>query len=346
MAKMKVVLVRCPNWTGDIVMATPVFRCLRRNFPEAQIIACVRNYAQGILRDNRNVDEILPCDDKSISGVLETSKKIKACSPDTTLLLPNSFKAWLEARLGNSHTIYGYRRGPRKLVMPHGAEPKRNAGQIVPLPMTEYYLNICRQMGLKETNDESLELGVSEKLQAAGDDILRGAGVQPHTMFIGLNPGASFGSSKCWDVDNFARLAELLQQEWLCPVVLFGSPKETGITREIQKRTNADVVDTAALNIDLEYLKPLIRRCSLLITNDTGPRHYAVAFGVPVVVIMGPTNPAYTASNLDKTAVVRVDVQCGPCHKKICPRDHRCMTRISPENVLNEAKKLMHRLNR
>lgn len=344
MAKVKVVLVRCPNWTGDIVMSTPVFRCLRRNFPEAHIIACVRNYAQGILRDHRDVDEILPCNDKSISGIFETSRKIKACAPDITLLLPNSFKAWLEARLGSSRAIYGYRRGPRKWFMPNGAEPKREAGRIVPLPMTEYYLDICRQMGLKETNDDSLELGVSDKLQAAGDEILQGAGIQPRSMFIGLNPGASFGSSKCWEVDNFARLAELLQQEWQCPVVLFGSPKETGITREIQKRTSADVVDTAALNIDLEYLKPLIRRCSLLITNDTGPRHYAVAFGVPVVVIMGPTNPAYTASNLGTTAVVRVDVECGPCHQKICPWDHRCMTRISPEIVLNEAKKLMQRL--
>jgi heptosyltransferase-2 len=89
-------------------------------------------------------------------------------------------------------------------------------------------------------------------------------------------------------------------------------------------------------------LKPLVKRCDLLVTNDTGPRHYAVAFDVPVVVIMGPTDPRYTSSNLGKTTVIRIDLDCSPCHRKTCPTDHRCMTKITPEMVFEAGEKLLN----
>ena len=101
------------------------------------------------------------------------------------------------------------------------------------------------------------------------------------------------------------------------------------------------IINTASDILDLEQLKPIIKRCNLLVTNDTGPRHYAVAFDVPVVVLMGPTNPDYTAANLDRTPVFREEMECSPCHKKICPTDHRCMKDITPEKVFIGVKKLL-----
>ena len=71
-------------------------------------------------------------------------------------------------------------------------------------------------------------------------------------------------------------------------------------------------------DIDLEVLKPLVKRCNLFITNDTGPRHYAVAFDVPIVVLMGSTDPRYTDANTERTIVVRKELDCSPCHKKVC----------------------------
>jgi heptosyltransferase-2 len=88
----------------------------------------------------------------------------------------------------------------------------------------------------------------------------------------------------------------------------------------------------------------MIQRCQLLITNDTGPRHYAVALDVPVVVIMGSTDPRYTASNLERTVVLqRTDLDCVPCHKKTCPFQHECMTSIHPEEVFAAAEKMLRR---
>ena len=158
---------------------------------------------------------------------------------------------------------------------------------------------------------------------------------------IGLNPGASFGSSKCWPAQNFARTAELFEEKTGARILLFAGPGEDEIVKAILSKTSAKIINTAPDRVDLELLKPLVKRCNLFVTNDTGPRHYAVAFDVPAVVIMGPTDPRYTSSNLDKTIVIRVDLDCSPCHKKTCPADHRCMTQITPEMVLEAGEKLL-----
>jgi heptosyltransferase-2 len=78
-----------------------------------------------------------------------------------------------------------------------------------------------------------------------------------------------------------------------------------------------------------------------MITNDTGPRHIAAALNVPVVTIFGPTHPQWTEIYYAKERQVSVKVFCGPCQKKRCPLDHRCMTRISPAMVFDAAMSLL-----
>ena len=91
----------------------------------------------------------------------------------------------------------------------------------------------------------------------------------------------------------------------------------------------------------LAALSALIDDARLLLTNDTGPRHIAVAFGTPAVVLMGPTDPRHTAHLLERQRVLREDVDCSPCQLKVCPIDHRCMTRLSPERAVKAAGELL-----
>jgi heptosyltransferase-2 len=93
--------------------------------------------------------------------------------------------------------------------------------------------------------------------------------------------------------------------------------------------------------LDLAELKALIAGASLVLSNDTGPRQIAVAFDRPVVVLMGPTDPRHTASQLERQRVLREVVPCGPCHQARCPIDHRCMTGISPFRAIAAAKDLL-----
>ena len=163
-------------------------------------------------------------------------------------------------------------------------------------------------------------------------------------MVIGLNPGASFGSSKCWPTEYYAKLAEMLEKQYCSRVFMFTAPGEEQIAQEIMAKTNASIIDMRKEGLDLDLLKPLVKRCSLLVTNDTGPRHYAVAFGVPVAVIFGSTDPGLTASNLEKTATIRLELECSPCQQKICPLEHhRCMKDLKPESVFLQIRELMER---
>jgi heptosyltransferase-2 len=92
---------------------------------------------------------------------------------------------------------------------------------------------------------------------------------------------------------------------------------------------------------DLEEVKALVARCALLLTNDTGPRHIAVALARPVVVLMGPNDPRHTAQQLERQRVLREEVVCSPCQQKSCPIDQRCMTRLAPERAVAAAEELL-----
>jgi lipopolysaccharide heptosyltransferase II len=333
--------IYCPSWVGDIVMATPLLDCFRQNFPDARIVGLLKKNAQGIVRDGPWFDDFIDGQNKSWGGFVETVSQVRRYKLDAAVLLPNSLRSALTMRLGGVKKVYGYRHNLRGALLSGGPGPVRKNGEIVPVPMTQYYLEICRWLGMDVPDSVKPRLFISESLLERGQALIRKYGIEQQDLVIGLNPGASFGASKCWPVEHFAKLAELCQTQLHAKILLFSGPGEEAIARDLVAQSGAKIIDTSGDKVDLELLKPLVRRCNLLVTNDTGPRHYAVAFDVPTVVIMGSTDPRYTASNLDKTIVVRKELDCSPCHKKVCPSEHECMTQITPKEVFAAAAKLL-----
>lgn len=337
--KVKCLVVRCPNWVGDIVMATPVFACLRANFPDAVLIACVRPYARGIVEDTPWFDHILDCEDKSLKGLRRLREQLRPFKPEVGLLLTNTTHSFLTFKFAGVPKIYGYRRNLRRFFLSGGPQPQRENGRYKPLPMQEYYLELCRYLQLNVPERPRAELYLSADREREGLQRLAGWGVEESDCVIGINPGASFGSSKCWPAEYFARLAEMLEEEFTCKILLLVGPGEEGIAERIVSGSRARIINTAGERINLAQLKPLIKRCNLLITNDTGPRHYAVAFARPHIVLMGPTNPLYTASNLELASVLQRNLPCVPCHRKVCPLGHHaCMREITPEQVMEQVR--------
>ena len=334
-------VIYCPTWVGDIVMATPLLDCFREHFPDTKIIGILKKSAQGIVRDGPWFDGFINGQNKSWGGFANTVLQVRRHKPDVAVLLPNSLRSALTVRLGGAKKVYGYRHNLRGAFLSGGPEPVRNNLQIVPIPMTQYYLDICRWLGMDVPQRAKPRLFINENLLERGRSLMDKYGIQEQDLVIGLNPGASFGASKCWPAERFAELAVLCQRRLSAKILLFSGPGEEAIAKALMTQCSAEIIDTRRDNVDLELLKPLVRRCNLLITNDTGPRHYAVAFDVPTVVIMGSTDPRYTASNLDKTIVVRKELDCSPCHKKVCPQDHQCMTQITPEEVFAAAIELL-----
>jgi heptosyltransferase-2 len=335
------ILVSCPNWVGDVVMATPTFDCIRQNFPAARIVGLIRRYARGVVEDGPWFDELIEINDKTIGGLLDLISQLRRLKPDLAVILQNSFRSVLIARLGGARRIYGYRRNGRTALMTGGPAPWRNNNHITPMPMVEYYMEICRWLNFDRPSQLKPRLFCSDTTLEKGARIIESYGIRPADMVIGMNPGARFGSSKCWPPEHFARLADMISRQWDCKIMLFIGPGEQDLGQRIVELSRAKIINTGPDNINLSLLKPLIQRCRLLITNDTGPRHYAVAFDIPVVVIMGPTDPRYTNANLGKTIVLRRELECAPCHHKECAQHHSCMAEISPQEVKRAVEQLL-----
>jgi len=341
LAESRIILVRCPNWVGDIVMATPAFDCLRENFAKAKIIAVLKRNARGIVKDGPWFDGLIDCEDKSLSGLRRMRAEIRQWKPDVAIVFPNSIRSALTVRLSGVREIYGYRRNFRGFLLSGGPKPIRSGHQVLPIPTTEYYLGICRWLGLKIPDQIKPRLFIGEKVRRHADSLIQKYGIRNQDLVIGFNPGASFGSSKRWPSEYFAELAGFCQDNLGARILLFGGPGEEDIARDIVRRSHANIINTVPDQVDLELLKPLIQRCNLLVTNDTGPRHYAVALDVPVVVIMGPIDPRLTDSNLERTIIIRKNLDCSPCHKKVCPREHECMRQITPKEVFAAVEDLL-----
>src|SRR5207302_3717988 len=98
--------------------------------------------------------------------------------------------------------------------------------------------------------------------------------------------------------------------------------------------------------LSLGLTKALVRRASLLVTTDSGPRHFAAAFDRPVVTLFGPTHIAWTETYFAKAINLQKKVPCGPCQLRVCPLDHRCMKELSPAEVFAAVHDLMARAQR
>ena len=343
--RSQTILVLCPNWVGDVVMATPAFDCIRQNVPKARLIGLIRRYARGVIEDGPWFDDIIEMNDKTTGGFLDIIFRLRRLKADMAMILPNSFRSALIARLGGVKRIYGYCRNGRTPLITGSPKPWQITSPITPRPMVEYYMEICRWLNFDTPSQPKPHLFCSDATMQKGARLIESYGISLDDMVIGMNPGARFGSSKCWPPNYFARLAEMISQKWDCKIMLFIGPGEQELGRQIVRLSRAKIINTGPDHVDLQLLKPLIQRCRLLVTNDTGPRHYGVAFDIPQVVIMGPTDPRYTHANLEKTVVLRRDLVCSPCHRKKCALHHDCMAEILPEEVMQASEQLLQKHN-
>ncbi len=186
---VKTLIVRCPNWVGDIVMATPTLDCLRESFPAARIVGLLRKNAHGIVRDGPWFDALIDCQDKSWNGIWQTAKRIRQYTGDVGIILPNSTRSAMTVWLGGAKEIYGYRRSFRGVFLCGGPEPVRDNNGIQPLPMTEYYLEICRWLGLKTAKQVKPRLFIGEEVLRRGESLIRKYGIYEQDIVIGMNPG-------------------------------------------------------------------------------------------------------------------------------------------------------------
>jgi len=350
------ILVVQPNWVGDAVMATPALRALRKLYPQSHITYLLRRYVKPIFSGMPWADKLITYRTgrtraKAGKGLFDLAARLRAGRFDLAILLPNSFKSALLCKMAGIDRIAGYERDGRGFLLSDKLLPARDRGKYVPTPMVRYYLGLVRYLGSTET-DLRLELFVSPAEQReAGQVLLRSGldaeiyrpGARGQPPLVLLNPGAQYGQAKCWLPEHFAAVGDRFVEELGAIVLISSAPREQRIAQSVLRHMKHAAVNLAEKGLTLGSLKEIVRRCDLMVTNDTGPRHIAAAFGVPVVTIFGPTHPEWTEICFERERKVAVKVFCGPCQKKVCPLDHRCMTRVTPSMVFDTAAQLLGR---
>jgi heptosyltransferase-2 len=282
--------VVCPSWVGDCVMATPVLRALAQHRPEMKIVAITRPGLDEVLRGLPWLTEMRPCAFKGWSGPWQVASAIRSVKADAVLLLPNSFRSALAARLSGASKRIGYARDGRSWLLSKAVELP--AKSQMPIAMIEYYAVLVESaLGVKGIDRTPHLVCTSEQREQAAA-VLHDV----RDPFVVLNPGAS-KPAKRWPAQRFAEVADSLQRSHGVQVLVSGSPSERQIIDELCKAATRPIINLAERGLTLGSLKAVIDRAALLVTNDTGPRHFAAALGTPVVTLFGPTDHRWTTLN-------------------------------------------------
>jgi heptosyltransferase-2 len=333
---------------GDLVMCTPALRSLRQHFTSARISVMVKPSLRPVIEHLPFVDEIIEYEpkgrDRGVKNYVAFIRKLRSQRFDLGILMPHSFSSALVLYLAGVPMRLGYNRNARGWMLTRKVAPFTEQGKIVPLNMVRLYLELVKNLGCS-VEDSRVELKTSASAEQWADSFFSEQGIANKDITIVMIPGATFGSSKCWKDSFFAEVADALMSEYRARVFIVPGPGEADIAQSIRIKMKQPPVDMGRGILPLDRLMALIRRSSLLITNDTGPRHFGVAFNKPVIVLMGPTDPRYTDYGLDKTVILQGDADCAPCHLKTCPVDHRCMTMITPQKVLTAAREMIVKYN-
>jgi len=346
---MSELVVMCPNLIGDTVMATPFLRALRAGFPKSRIHAIVKPLVAPVLDGLTLVDSVIRFDPKSKDPDHAPEVLIgnlRAISPEMIVLLPNSFRsAFLAWRAGVPRRV-GYRRGGRGIFLTDGpTPPNRTWRGYSPMPAVDYYLGLARYLGCPESGSQ-LEQATTAVDEAAADAFFRDAALDDAHPLIVFNTGGAFGPAKNWPVEHFANLAAgLIRNIPTAKIVVICGPAEVeNASRIVALSADHRVVTPAGRALSVGLSKAIVRRARLMVTTDSGPRHFATAFGIPTVSLFGPTHIEWTRTMHEAAVHLQKPVPCGPCQKGICPlKHHRCMTELIPAKVLDACLELLGR---
>lgn len=294
-AEPSTVLITMPTWLGDIVMATPTLKALAQRWPDASFTLAFKS---SIMRE---VAPTLPIDASSVVWPDVSPSTLRA---DVAVLLPNSFRAaWHAFRTGSTRRV-GYARDRRGWLLTDRLKPLKSQGKFTPVPTVRYYLALAKHLGA-QTLDRRVELRIPEGMAKEADALLMKAGLAATNDsdgdsegdsgggFVLLNPGA-VRASKRWPAERFAQTAQAIHEQTGLPAAVTGSPNERDVLDAVRSAATSPIVDLSAQGLKLGELPAVVKRASLLITNDTGPRHLAAGVGTPTVTLYGPTPPSWT----------------------------------------------------
>ena len=347
------ILVLKPCCLGDVLMATPVLAALRRGYPQARISFAAGAWSQSALKGNPNVDEMIDCG-KVGSGkygpgdYLALAGNLRRRRFDLAIILDRSpalgllaFLAGIPHRIGLDSHGRGFAHTLRVPV--DWEHPKHEA---------DLYLDCVRALGLPVANPR-LEFFPSADDRAFAADLLARLPDQDPASgarYVAIHPGGAANPgmtllAKRWRPDRFAAVADRLVQTYGARIILVGAPSDAeaaGAVAQAMHSTPLLLVGKTTLG----QLAALYQRCALMIGNDSGVMHLAVAVGTPVVAIFGPSDPRMYGPYGPHSIAIRKDAHCAgrcfaPGRGLAIHCDRQCIEAVSVDDVWAAAQALL-----
>jgi heptosyltransferase-2 len=336
-----------PNWIGDVVMATPAIRAVRAAFPAAELVAVCKPYVADTLAGAPWFAETVFADKR---GPRErrfwaVARKLREKPLDAAVLFPNSFRTAALAYWGGAKRIVGFARYGRGFLLTDKLHAKTDqSGRYTPSPVIDDYNRLAVALGTADPGHR-MTLFTTPADAAAAEAVWQQFDLHRFPRVAVLNPGAAFGAAKHWGADHFAELARALTTRLGCGVLVACGPTERAMARQIADESRSPhVFPLSDAPLSLGLTKAVVKRCDLLVTTDSGPRHFAAAFDRPVVALFGPTHIQWTETYFAKEICLQKKLACGPCQQRVCPLGHhRCMRELTPAAVLASAESLLVR---
>lgn len=330
-------VVRAPNWVGDLVMATPMLQALCASPRFERVDVVLRAHLAPLVADAPWSDRVVP-----VASSSDERARLADLGPDAVLLLSNSFGAAWRAFRARVPVRIGAALSGRGMLLTHRVVPPSLGGRRVPIPTAHLLRDVTALAGV-DTPDLAPTLHVREDLRAAVRDELRAAGLRDGEPYVFCCPGAAFGAAKLWPPARFAAALDEVCADLGARAIVGGGPGEEPLMDAVAEACRSDAISLAKHPRDLERLKAQVAGARLVLVGDSGPRWVAAAFDVPCVSVMGPNFPELTATALERCRVVRLDgLPCAPCLERTCPLGHhRCMEDLPVSAVVGAAQDLL-----
>ena len=245
--------------------------------------------------------------------------------------LSSAVIAWFS---GASERI-GYDRDLRGGLLTRRLQPLWKDGRYAPISAVDYYLRLATEVGCPNSS-RRVELATTPADEVAADSLWNHYRLRRTRSVVAFNTGGAFGAAKHWPTEYFAELARRIIREWDATVLVLCGPAERETAAEIARQaSDPRVISLDGEKLPLGMMKACIRRCDLLVSTDSGPRHFAAAFQVPTVAMFGPIHPAWSINYNPRETQLYLELPCSPCNEHRCPLiHHRCMRDLTVDMVL------------
>lgn len=297
-------------------MATPVLEDLRKMYPGAKIVALCSGVLGELLEGNPYVDEVTTFSRKRRFFPEGLISKLRKERYDLGVLLTHSFSSAWHFWIGGVKKRVGFYKRWRAFLL----------SKSVDFPAEQEHLVLTYKRLIGPFDDSSPGLFIPSREKKWGKTL------------VGINPGAAYGSAKCWPLEKFREVI----QRWIAEVpnseiYVFGDKHTKALVDEICQGLH---VHNLAGKTTLKELVQEIGRLDVFLTNDSGPMHIAASLKVPLVAIFGSTNPHATGP-YKWGKVIYKGVSCSPCYKRECPIDFPCMKEVTVDEVVKEMKRAL-----